>query len=346
MNDSILKKVEITKIIEETPAAKTFILKPSHGCNPSYKAGQFITLVFNTAHGEKRRSYSMSSSPLGNEPLSITVKKIDNGEFSRALIYQAKVGDQLVTAGVSGQFTTDRAAPENNFCFIAAGSGITPCFSLIKTLLLQTDKQIMLFYSNVNVATTIFHKQLLDLQKKYSSRFRIHFLFSDHSDLYQRRLSKWLLDQLLERYLGNSISNTNFYICGPFEYMQTVEITLLSHTRREFIFKENFSSLPRQVLPVPPDISEHKVGVQLLGKVYNFNIQYPLSIIKTAKLQGIELPFSCEAGRCGSCIATCTKGEMWMAYNEVLTDKEVRQGRILSCQAYPINGDAEISFDE
>jgi ring-1,2-phenylacetyl-CoA epoxidase subunit PaaE len=76
--------------------------------------------------------------------------------------------------------------------------------------------------------------------------------------------------------------------------------------------------------------------------VFEVMVKYPESLLATAKKAGIVLPYSCEAGRCGSCVASCTKGEMWMAYNEVLTDTEVQKGRILTCQSFPINGDAAV----
>src|SRR5690606_36157907 len=99
---SLIKKLHITRIVQETEHAKTFFLAPENW-QVNYEAGQFLTLVFYTKHGEKRRSYSISSSPLEKE-LSITVKKIDNGEFSRLLLQHAKVGDMLYTSGISGHF--------------------------------------------------------------------------------------------------------------------------------------------------------------------------------------------------------------------------------------------------
>lgn len=346
MDNSIIKKLRITRVIEETANAKSFELEPLDGWQPGYNAGQFITLVFYTPHGEKRRSYSITSTPGIDERLSITVKKIENGEFSRALVYYSKVGDILFTSGISGFFTLNASAAVTQFCFLAAGSGITPCFSLIKALLATTNFSILLLYSNRTKADTIFYKQLLQLQEDNSDRFLIHFLFSDHHDLYHRRLGKWLLEQLLNKYLGDSISHTSFFLCGPFEYMQTAEITLLNHVAKKNIVKENFSSLPRLVLPVPPDTAKHEVTVRINGHIHHLQVQYPLSITKAAKQQRVDLPYSCEAGRCGSCIATCTRGKLWMAYNEVLTDKEVARGRILTCQAFPVDGNAEVTFDE
>ncbi|MCW3083956.1 MAG: hypothetical protein JWP12_1322 [Bacteroidetes bacterium] len=347
MNENpLIKKVKISQIISETRDAKTFVLAPPDDWQPQYKPGQFLTLVFYTEHGEKRRSYSISSSPALNEPLSITVKKVDNGEFSRLLNYTAKVGDILYTSGISGMFQL----PENintatQYFFIAAGSGITPCYSQIKTILATATSKVILIYSNKSEADTIYYEQLKNLQEQYKERFSIRFLFSNIFDVYRSRLSNWLLQQLLNDYLmADEEHRSLFYICGPFEYMQTVTITLLNRVPAQTIFKENFSTLPRMIIPRPPDTNAHIVTIKISNREYKLPVQYPKSILASAKAQKIELPYSCEAGRCGSCVATCTKGKTWMAYNEVLTDKEVEKGRVLVCQAYPVGGDVELEF--
>ena len=131
-SDSLIKQVKILRIISETKEAKTFVLEALQGWQPIYTEGQFLTLVFYTRYGEKRRSYSISSSPSLNEPLSITVKKVDNGEFSRLMLMHAKPADILYSSGINGLFVLpDSFNVSNQFFFLAAGSGITPCFSLL-----------------------------------------------------------------------------------------------------------------------------------------------------------------------------------------------------------------------
>ena len=121
-----------------------------------------------------------------------------------------------------------------------------------------------------------------------------------------------------------------------------VTITLLSRVPAEKILKENFNSLPRLLSRMPPDTDPHKVILQFKKEVFSFEVQYPLTILAAANRKNIPLPYSCEAGRCGSCVARCIKGSTWMAYNEVLLDSEVAEGMVLLCQAYPVAGDVEI----
>ncbi|MES2132077.1 MAG: iron-sulfur cluster-binding domain-containing protein [Bacteroidota bacterium] len=343
--NSIIKRLKVTQIIEETKEAKTFVLTPLDDWKPIYKPGQFITLVFNTEYGEKRRSYSMSSTPEADTTLQITVKKLDNGEFSRFLITRVKEGDILESSGISGQFVL----PENKeylkqFFFIAAGSGITPCFSLMKTLLKTTSHKVVLIYSNKSREDAVFYEQLKQLESLYPERLRIKFLFSNENGIYNTRLSSWLLNHFIEDYLEVANNEAMFYVCGPFDYMLTVQITLLSRFPASHVIKENYSSLPRKVIPKPPDTDQHKATITINNKSYSIATQYPQSILDSAIEHNIQLPYSCKAGRCASCVATCSKGKVWMAYNEVLTDDEVAAGRILVCQSFAVDGDVEIIY--
>ena len=339
-----MQTFRISHIIQETKEAKTFVLQPTGEEQLNYKPGQFVTLVFETRFGEKRRSYSISSSPDLNEPLSITVKKVENGEFSRLLITHAKQGDILHSAGINGLFQLpDDISHVEQFFFLAAGSGITPCFSIIKTLLATTNKRVVLIYSNRRESDTIFYTQLQLLQQQYPQQLQVHFLFSVYNDIYRSRLSNWLLQQLLKTYLLTEKDSALFYLCGPFDYMQMINITLLNEgIPPANIRKENFNALPRIEKSTPPDRDAHTVTIQIEKKTYRLTVQYPVSILAAAKAAKVNIPYSCEAGRCGSCVATCIKGKIWMAYNEVLMDEEIAKGRILCCQGYAVHGDAEI----
>lgn len=342
---SIRQHLKVVRIQEESKQARTFWLEPLDDWNPVYEAGQFLTLAFDTPYGEKRRSYSFSSSPATDTGLAITVKRLDNGEFSRFLVDSVKVGDVLRSTGIGGLFVLpdDRSSIQQYF-FIAAGSGITPCFSLIKTLLHEGDRLVTLIYSNRSPEDTIFYSQLQELQEAYPQRLNIKFLFRTQSGVYNSRLSSWLLGQLLDEYLQVTPEEAACYVCGPFDYMLTVQITLLSRFPAGRIRKEDYSSLPRKVRPQPPDTALHQAEIRIGGQQFSVPVQYPDTILDAAIKQGIQLPYSCRSGRCASCIATCHRGNVWMAYNEVLTDDEVAKGRILVCQSYPVGGDVEISY--
>ncbi|MEP6845082.1 MAG: iron-sulfur cluster-binding domain-containing protein [Panacibacter sp.] len=348
METALLHKVKVVDIISETALAKTLILQPLNEWHPSYKPGQFITLLFYNTGTEKRRSYSLISDPLKDQFLHITVKRVPNGEYSRYLLDYVVTGDEFYTTGIAGFFTLSEEKDYHikQLFFMAAGSGITPVFSLICSALQNwSDVFITLIYSNRNKNDVIFYERLRTLQLAHGERLRIEWLFSDSLNTRTSRLSNYLLNILLKLYVPAG-KHALFYMCGPFDYMLMIQITLLAYgVPLKHIYKEQFSTLPRLVKPVPPDTDLHNAAIHIGSKVYDLPVQYPSTILNTAKAHNIILPYSCEAGRCGSCAARCTSGKIWMAYNEVLTDDEIAKGRVLVCQAYPVGGDVVIEFD-
>lgn len=341
-------QLRIVKIIEETPAAKTFLLEPVDGKWPTYRSGQFISLVFPGLHEEQRRSYSFSSSFENGEPMAITVKYVPNGIYSRHLVDYAMPGDLLAYAGISGLFTLPSdTTPYSQLFFFAAGSGITPIFALIKTALGQHPHlSIRLVYSNRSRKDTIFYDALCELQEQYKDRFTIKFLFSVSKDLLNARLNNFMITDMMQDLAHRPFSQTLFYICGPFEYMDTVIITLLTEgVPRKQIYKENFATFIPQIKAEPPDKDAHEVRIVLQNEQVHLQVQYPTTILQQAKSQGIRLPYSCESGQCGSCTARCISGKVWMYYNEVLTDRELQQGMILTCTGFPVEGDVELRYD-
>lgn len=336
----------ITSIKQETPGVKTFTVAAEDGSLIPYKAGQFITFAF-THHGrEERRSFSISSCPELNEPLSFTVKRIDNGAYSRLLTDRAVVGDRLFTTGAAGPFTL----PENidtykQVFFFAAGIGITPVFSLIKSLLhTHPHIQVVLVYSNRSKEEAVFYDELQALVKKFPNNLKIEFLYSTSFNLARARLNKSLLPLLLKEYALAPHNELLFYICGPFGYMRMAILSLEEQgIHGEQIKKENFNTNNRLVRKTePPDKTTHTAIIKYNGKEYTIPVVYPDTILQAAKKAGLILPYSCEVGRCGSCAARCTKGKVWLSYNEVLMDAELKHGSILTCVGHPIDGDVTI----
>jgi ferredoxin-NADP reductase len=340
---SLTKPVRITGIRQEIPDAKSFFLENTDGTPISYLPGQFLTLVFPKSDGtEDRRSYSFATVPQNGEPTAITVKKVDNGEYSRKLLDHTRVGDELQTIGASGFFTLPENANQfDQLIFLAAGSGITPVISLIKDALNRELKStVTLVYSNHSEQTTLFYQELKELRKKNPEKFRIEFLFSDSPNLGRARLGKLLLEQLLKEYVATSLSKCLFFLCGPHDYMRMATIVLHTEgTPPQNIRKENFAAVKPRFVLEPPDKTPRQVTLVVNGAQYSFRSEYPDSILQSAKKAGIRLPYSCESGQCGTCVATCVSGKTWMKNNEVLVDAEVNKGRTLTCTAFPIEGD-------
>lgn len=342
------QKVRIREIIHETNDAKSFVLEAVDGKDIPYKPGQFLTFIFETPFGEQRRNYSISSSPALSESLQITIKRVVNGFFSRKLVDTARQGDTLTTIGASGFFTLPNDVHLYQQLFLlAAGSGITPVYSLLKTVLQLYPKiSVVLIYSNRSKEEAIFYDSIQQLKKQYPLRLEIVWLFSNASDYTQARLSNWLLSELLKNHTAAPPEKCLFYLCGPFAYMRMITITLLSAgIKAANIRKEEFVIITPNIPTLPPDITPHKVTLTLDKKEYEFTSEYPQTILQSAKKAGIELPYSCETGRCGTCAAICRHGNVWMKYNEVLTDEDIKNNRALTCTGYPVFGNVELDFD-
>ena len=304
-----------------------------------------MTLLFRKSDSGDRRSFSISSASDLGEPLTITVKRIDNGEYSRHLFDVAKVGDNLISIGTSGYFTLPEDLTRyQQFFFLAAGSGITPILPLMKVVLTGYPSiQVILMYSNRTPGEAIFLEELENLRRKFSSQLQVEYLFSSSQNLLKARLTKSLLREYVETRVTRK-EQTFFFICGPSSYMQMATITLLTEgIPADNIRKENFSTEKPVIKELPPDTNPHGVQISFEGKRYDITVQYPLTILETAKRAGIILPYSCEAGKCGTCSATCLQGKVWLSYNEVLTDRELNKGRILTCTGYPY-GDEDVKI--
>lgn len=328
----------IKDIVQETPDIRSFILSTDQPF--SYRPGQFLTIV----RGDVRRSFSFSSHPSDRYP-KITLKRIPNGEISRWLFDKVKVGDTFEAIEASGLFTYPEDTSDYDLTvFMAAGSGITPIISMIREALTRNDNmKLMLLYSNRSKVHTVFHDELVALQELHSNRFTIHFFFSDSFNLARARMGRLALEEILSKNMKDPV-RTLFFLCGPHIYMQNIEITLLTEgVPDDNIRREIFFNPEPYVANIPPDTDMHTVNVSYQGKTYSLNVQFPKTILQTAKEQGIMLPYSCEAGRCGTCASTCTRGEIWMLRNEVLLDKEMAKGRVLTCTGFAIGGDADIT---
>ncbi len=334
----------VEKIIQETEDTKSFVLTSEIPL--SYQAGQFLTIIRPTLTGEVRRQYSFSSHPAFDSKPTITVKRIHNGIISRWLFDEVKPGDIIHSYGVSGFFTLpENAGDFTTLLLLAAGSGITPVISILQEALhAYPGMKVVMVYSNHTKDTSIFFDKLQALEKQFKNRLIIEFLFSDAKNLMRARLGKTVLEDLFQQHIKEPLY-TLAYVCGPLDYRQMAMVTLLAQgIPATQLFKEVFHTPPARQTIEPDDQRAHRVHIDFQQKQYELLVQYPISILQAAKKAGLDLPYSCEAGRCGACTATCSEGKIWMSRNEVLTDADLAKGRILTCTSFPVDGDASIKL--
>lgn len=337
--------LQVKAIIRETAAAKTIILEPEDGKSIAYRAGQFLTFVFTVGGTHYRRSYSLSSSPETDTHLAITVKRVEYGKISNHIFSQLKVGAHLQCLPPAGRFVLPeqkKGVPRDIF-LIAAGSGITPIFSILKTLLTtELEDQITLIYSNRNEASTIFYDTLKQYSITYKNRFRCLHIMSnpmDKSQVYHGHLNSFLLEELVEKYSHFNRKDALVYVCGPHALMRMVDFKLsLFGFHKDHMFREQFvvrDEITKAPLPLVADQSDKTVVVHYQDHAYTLTVPYGQSILQTALDAHIDLPYSCKAGICSTCTAKCREGKVAMSNNEVLTEKDLKNGLILTCVGYP-----------
>jgi len=334
-------RLKVEAIKWELPDTATFFFSDGSGKSIHYKAGQFITLVFDHRNEEIRRSYSLSSSP-DEELLSITVKRITNGEISRFLLTKVKQGDILNAVEPAGRFIITDYEKEKDVFLFAAGSGIVPIFSQLKYILKRQGKGgLVLIYSNQNQQSVLFKNELDDLAKKHPQRFKIIHLLSSEGN----RLNNLTVEQLVRKNITFSLAKAEFYTCGPFAYMRMIRLTLLfMGLEPGQIRKENFvlETIPvtQTLINFPP----RNVRIHFKNETYDLVVGENQSILQAALQNNIQLPYSCRVGDCSTCAAICKSGKVAMVKNDVLTDADLAAGWILTCTGHPVTDDVVIEY--
>ncbi len=336
-------QLKIEAIRWESADTATFFLSEISGKKIHYKAGQFITLVFTHHDEEIRRSYSLSSSP-DEELLAITVKRITNGEISRFMLTKLQPGEVINAVEPAGRFTITDATAQKDIFLFAAGSGIVPVFAQLKHALARAGSgRFMLIYSSQNDSSILFMKQLDELVAGHPARLKIVHLLSSEGN----RLNNIMVEQLVNQNIYFDQSIAEFYLCGPFDYMRMIRLTLLFMGIEPVqIRKENFVI---ETVPVTGDINTYqpgKVKIHFRGELYDITVGENQSILQAALQNKIQLPYSCRAGICSTCMAICKSGEVVMTENDVLTDRDLKTGWILTCTGHPVGDDVVITFDE
>ncbi|AXY74515.1 oxidoreductase [Paraflavitalea soli] len=330
---------KVIRVIPEARDTISYVLEAISGAPVTYEAGQFLTFLLDYHGQEIRRSYSLGSTPGIDEQPFITVRKKENGAISRYILEHWHVGTLVSSLPPSGRFTlsTDPGHRRQVF-FLAAGSGIVPVFALLKQLLRdESHSQVVLLYQNHDENNIIYHGAIQQLEMLFPARFTRIDLLSHPilPDLPHQRLNNGLFELLINRNLHPGPHPTLYYTCGPASFMRMVQFTLrVMGVEEEYIRKENFT-----VETVPPpaftiDMAPRRVQVRRGEQHHEFTVAYPTTILQAALNQHIKLPYSCKGGRCSACTARCLSGTVKMNMNEVLTEKDLQNGLILTCVGY------------
>lgn len=347
----------IASIEKETSDCVSLVIEvPDHLKNKfKFSAGQNLTFRIYQNGIEYRRNYSICSGVNDNE-WRVAVKRIPNGIFTHYIHELAKQGDSIEVMPPTGNFIIPLKENEPaHYLGIAAGSGITPILSMIKTALQQNPlAKFTLIYGNSYRHSIIFREQLENIKNQYLDRFTIHYLLSREkmsSDLYTGRISPEKLDQ----FKGKLIHFENIdhvFICGPADLIFSSKEYLLQQglTNKQIHFElfnaPTNSSTSEKTSTTIAEGKMSQVNVKVDGIQFSFSLaQEGVSVLDAALAEGANLPFACKGGVCSTCKAKLIDGKVKMDQNYALEEEELEQGYILTCQSHPTSDCITVDFD-
>ncbi len=351
-------RLRIAELIDETADARSirFDLPEELRETFAFRPGQHLTLKADIAGEDVRRNYSLCVAPQEGE-LKVTVKRIAGGAFSNWANDNLKPGDTIEVMPPHGSFTWDfRPDAANHYVGFAGGSGITPVLSLLKTALATEPRsRFTLLYGNRDSQSVIFLEELARLKNRFMDRLQVyHFLAEEAEDieLFNGLLDRTKCDDILTQLVDPKAVEA-FFICGPGPMMDAAEAAIEAHgVPRERIHVERFTAgRPSAALAAQMQALQSQAqGAAMLVTLDGRKRRVPFdaaagNILDSARLAGLPAPYACKAGVCATCRARVVSGEVEMAARYGLTDEEIANGYVLTCQSVPKGEGVELDYD-
>jgi ferredoxin-NADP reductase/fatty acid desaturase len=313
----------------------------------SFEPGQHLTVRTDLGGVGVRRNYSICSSATTGE-LAIAIKHIPGGAFSSFAMEQLRAGDTLELMTPSGSFGTpvDPLA-KNSYVAIAAGSGVTPVLSILSTTLeVEADSRFTFVYGNRDAESTMFREQLDELESRYADRLRIiHVRSRDprhpaalRGRVDRARLAAWLATDIAPEAVDE------WFLCGPIEMVTDLRNLLLEHgVETDRLHVELFHGYDKR--QVADDFIPANVTVGLSGHQHELALEAGHTVLETALKAGLDAPYACLGGACGTCKAKVVLGSVAMDQNFALSQADVAEGYVLTCQSHPTSPTVAVDYD-
>lgn len=337
--------LRVAEVITETADARSLVFEVPSDLRErfAYKPGQFLTLrIPSDQTGSVARCYSLASSPHTDDQPKVTVKRTEGGYGSNWLCDNIQAGHELEVLPPSGVFTPQDL--DANLLLFAAGSGITPVMSILKSAIVRGAGQVVLIYANRDPESVIFAAELRELADKHPQRLTvIHWL-----EQLQGLPSVASLAALSRPY-----TEYTAFLCGPKPFMEGVHQALAEiGVPRNRTHAEIFNSLAGDPFAdqAPIEISDEEaadaatVEVELDGEVHELKWPRKQTLVDIMLDKGLDVPYSCQEGECGSCACTVLEGKVEMDNAEILDPEDIENGYILGCQAHPVTDRLRIQF--
>ena len=343
------KKLIIKEVKRETEASVSILFNVPEEFKSfyTYIAGQYLNLKLTLDGKEIRRAYSICSSPESGE-LRIVVKAVKNGAFSQFANTKLKAGDILEVGEPEGKFIfKPDSHQQKNYAAFVAGSGITPVISILKSVLKsEPQSSFILLYGNKTPEETIFHQELHDLQSQFTGRLFVHYVFSQSKGELFGRIDKSTINFVLNNKHA-ALEFDTFYLCGPEEMINTVSKVLQENNVADTAIK--FELFTTSIVE-SPEASSHdghtKITILVDDEETTFEMSQKQTLLEAALKHGVDAPYSCQGGICSSCLARVKSGTAEMKKNSILTDSEIAEGLVLTCQAHPTSAEIFVDYDD
>ncbi|MES2957277.1 MAG: 1,2-phenylacetyl-CoA epoxidase subunit PaaE [Pseudomonadota bacterium] len=349
--------LQVASIRQETrdTIIATLAVPPTMRARFAFTQGQHLTLRARVNDEELRRSYSICSATQDGD-LRVAIKRTAGGRFSCWANDTLKAGVTIDVMPPAGHFNLP-LVPERarRYLGVAAGSGITPIFSIVKTTLAaEPASTFTLVYGNRSSSTVIFREELADLKDLYRDRLNIVHVMSREQqdiDLFNGRITREKCDELFERWI-NVHAHDAAFVCGPGAMMSAVSEALQARGMPKAAIKVELfaASIPKSehIQHQRPVVGRQECDVTVIidGSHRSYTMAKDTESVLDAGLkQGIDIRYSCKGGVCSTCRCKVLEGKVEMDANYALEDYEIARGFILSCQAFPVTDRIVLDFD-
>ena len=347
--------LKVLEVIRETADANTVVFEAPADGSFAYLPGQYLTLKFDVGGESLRRAYSLCSSPITEANLAVTVKRVADGRVSNHIADKVNAGDTVEVMPPMGNFRLEvDPARAHHYVLIGGGSGITPLMSIIKSVLeKEPNSKLTLIYGNRDINSIIFKSQLEAFEASHADRFRtIHSL--DTADGSWTGLTGQLNRQVLLGVLSDVMGIDNlpksFWLCGPGGMMEEAEAAMgFLGIAKNDIKKESFTaSLPSAdkapTVTSAGKAADYTIKVILDGDEKEVLVKQSATILEAVIDAGMDPPYACQMGVCCTCRAKVSSGTVEMEEDEGLSDTEIEEGYVLTCQSHPMTPDVVLEY--
>jgi len=350
--------LRVQRVVAETADAKTFYFEVPEAEKSAfaYTPGQYLTFEAQVGGEKVRRSYSLCTYAGVDAHMAVTVKRVEGGRMSNFMNDTLTEGSSIAVMAPMGKFTmTPDAARSTHYVLFAGGSGITPMMGISKAILNdEPQSKITLVYANRNPESVIFKEALAAMEKQFGERFKVIHSYDQAPFTWfglKGLMTEDKVSQIIKSKVGGAFDTYSYFICGPAPMMDVVKKGLSAcgispaQVHTEYFTAPTSTEKPAESAASGAFNGQSNVTLKVYGKTHTITCDSQTTILNAAMKQGIDPPYSCTVGVCTTCRAKVHSGELHMLEREGLSDEEIKQGYVLTCQSVPRSAEINLSYE-